>query len=284
MPKKNSAPISYRQENCDRKRVYTTRTRSSNRPGVEIAQANNKFFERMEVMDLKLIVSRLGRTMLGFSGGLLVLGLPQPLWAQSGSISGKVVFVGDAPQAKKIRVTKDNEKCGSEILNEELIVSADRGIKNAVVSVAGVKGKAAGSATIDQKGCFFAPHVVIVPTGGSLDILNNDGILHNFHTQSSKNAVINKAQPGFKKKMTEKFTQPEVFKVVCDAHSWMAAWIVVTNDNSAVSADGGAFKITDVPAGTHKVEVWHETLGKLTKEVTVKVGEEAKITIELSKK
>ena len=235
-------------------------------------------------MDLKLIVSRLGRTMLGFSGGLLVLGLPQPLWAQSGSISGKVVFVGDAPQAKKIRVTKDNEKCGSEILNEELIVSADRGIKNAVVSVAGVKGKAAGNATLDQKGCFFAPHVVVVPTGGSLDILNNDGILHNFHTHSSKNAVINKAQPGFKKKMTEKFAQPEVFKVVCDAHSWMSGWIVVTNDNSAVSADSGAFKITDVPPGTHKLEVWHETLGKLTKEVTVKAGEEAKITIELSKK
>jgi len=238
----------------------------------------------MEIMDLKLIALRLGRTMLAFSGGLLVLGLSQPLWAQSGSISGRVVIVGDAPQAKKIKVTKDNEKCGSEVLNEELIVSADRGIKNAVVSVAGVKGKPAGTPTLDQKGCFFAPHVVIVPTGGSLNILNNDGILHNFHTHSSKNAVINKAQPGFKKTMTETFAQAEVIKVVCDAHSWMNAWVVVTDDKSAVTADGGAFKIADVPAGTHKVEVWHETLGKLTKEVTVKVGEEAKITIELSKK
>jgi hypothetical protein len=30
--------------------------------------------------------------------------------------------------------------------------------------------------------------------------------------------------------------------------------------------------------------VWHETLGKVTKTVTVKAGEDAKVTIELSKK
>ena len=236
-------------------------------------------------MYLKLIVSRIGQTIAVSGSLLLVIGLSQPLWAQSGgSISGRVVFVGDAPQAKKVKVTKDNEKCGSEVLNEELVVGADRGIKNAVVSVSGVKGKPEGSPTLDQKGCTFAPHVVIVPTGGSLNILNSDGILHNFHTTSSKNAVINKAQPGFKKTMTETFAQAEVIKVVCDAHSWMAGWVVVTDDKSAVSADGGAFKISEVPPGTHKLEIWHETLGKLTKDVTVKAGEEAKVTIELSKK
>ena len=277
--------ISYQQENRRLTFAHPARTRSGARAGVEFAQVTDKFFERMETMDLKLMAARIGRTLVAVSGGLLVLGVFQPLWAQSGgSISGRVVFVGAAPQAKKVKVTKDNEKCGSEILNEELIVSADRGIKNAVVSVAGVKGKPQGNPTLDQKGCTFAPHVVIMPTGGSLDILNNDGILHNFHTHSSKNAVINKAQPGFKKKMTETFAQAEAIKVVCDAHSWMAGWVVVTDDKSAVSADGGAFKIADVPPGTHKVEVWHETLGKLIKEVTVKAGEEAKITIELSKK
>ena len=261
------------------------RTRGSDRAGVEFAQGDHKFFERMETMDLKLMAARIGRTLVAVSGALLALGVFQPIWAQSGgSISGRMVFVGNAPQAKKVKVTKDTQKCGSEISNEELIVSADRGIKNAVVSVAGVKGKPQGSPTLDQKGCVFAPHVVVVPTGGSLDVLNNDGILHNFHTHSSKNAVINKAQPGFKKKMTETFAQAEVIKVVCDAHSWMAAWVVVTDNKSAVSADGGGFKITDVPPGTHKVEVWHETLGKLTKDVTVKAGEEAKVTIELSKK
>jgi hypothetical protein len=39
-----------------------------------------------------------------------------------------------------------------------------------------------------------------------------------------------------------------------------------------------------VPAGTYKVEIWQETLGKSEKTVTVKAKEETKLTIELAKK
>lgn len=232
-----------------------------------------------------LIGSVIGGLMLG---GLLFLKTPssQPLLAASaGSIAGRIVLVGEPAQPKKIKVTKDNEKCGAEISAEDLVVSSDKGIKNAVVTLVGVKGpKADNNPVLDQKGCVFRPHVLVVTPGGSVDILNNDGVLHNFHTYSSKNPAVNKAQPGFKKKMTETFAQSEVVKVTCDAHPWMAGWIVVTENPAAVSSDGGTFKLTDVPAGTHKLEIWHETLGKITKEVSVKAGEETKVTIELSKK
>jgi plastocyanin len=206
----------------------------------------------------------------------------------TGTITGRVVLSGEIPQAKKIKVTKDQEKCGQEKTAEDLIVSSDRGIKNAVVGLVGVKGSPAkpdGNLTIDQKGCTFTPHVLIAPAGAPVDIVNSDGILHNFHTVSAKNTAINKAQPGFKKKMTETFSQPEIIKVTCDAHGWMTAWIVVTDHPYVAATDGaGAFKLANVPAGAHKIEIWHETLGKITKEVAVKAGEEAKVTIELSKK
>lgn len=201
-----------------------------------------------------------------------------------GTVTGRVVLVGDAPQPKKLEVSKDKEKCGTEKLSEDLVVSSDRGIKNAVVSVPGLKGKPEATSALDQHGCAFTPHVLLVAVGAPVDILNNDGILHNFHTYSSKNTALNKAQPGFKKKMTETFSQPEIIKVNCDAHAWMSGWLVVTESPSVVTADGGAFKLTDVPVGTHKIEVWHETLGKITKEITVKAGEETKVTIELAKK
>jgi len=205
-----------------------------------------------------------------------------------GTISGRVVFVGEAPALKKVKVTKDGEKCGTEVTNEDLMVGADKGIQNAVVSVVGLKGapaKPANAPTIDQKGCVFHPHVLIAPVGVGIDILNNDGILHNFHTASTKNSPMNRAQPGFRKKMTETFAQPEIIKVSCDAHSWMTAWLVITDHPYIDATDGGgAFKIADVPPGNHTVEVWHESLGKITKTVAVKAGEEAKITIELSKK
>lgn len=208
--------------------------------------------------------------------------------SSGGTISGRVVFVGDAPAVKKVKVTKDSEKCGTEVTAEELVVGSDKGIQNAVVSVAGLKGapaKLANPPTVDQKGCVFRPHVLIAPVGVAIDVLNNDGILHNFHTHGTKNTPMNRAQPGFRKKMSETFAQPEIIKVSCDAHSWMTAWLVITDHPYIDATDSsGTFKIADVPPGNHTVEVWHETLGKVTKTVAVKAGEEAKITIELSKK
>ena len=228
-------------------------------------------------------------------GGLFLWGLAslsgdliRAVSAQStGSISGRVMISGDAPQLRKLEITKDKEKCGTERFADDLVVSADRGVKNAVVSLIGVKGsgvKTDKNVVLDQKGCAFTPRVVVAPAGAPVDILNNDGILHNVHTYSTKNTPINKAQPGFKKKMTETFGQPEIIKLTCDAHPWMVGWIVVTDHPYAVPTDGaGSFKLTDVPPGIHKMEVWHETLGKLTKEVTVKTGEDAKVTFELVK-
>ena len=208
--------------------------------------------------------------------------------AAGGTISGRVVFVGDAPAPKKVKVTKDGEKCGNEVTAEDLIIGSDKGIQNAVVSVVGLKGtpaKPANPPTFDQKGCVFRPHVLIAPVGVGVDVLNNDGILHNFHTAGSKNSPINRAQPGFRKKMTETFNQAEIVKISCDAHSWMSAWLVVTDHPYIdVTESGGGFKITDVPPGNHTVEVWHESLGKITKTVAVKAGEDAKVTLELTKK
>ena len=226
---------------------------------------------------------------LGFSLNVGGRRITTALAASSGgTISGRVVFAGDAPAAKKVKVTKDNEKCGTEVTADELVVGSDKGIQNAVVSVAGLKGapaKPANPPTIDQKGCVFRPHVLITPVGVAIDILNNDGILHNFHTHGTKNTPMNRAQPGFRKKMTETFAQPEIIKVSCDAHSWMSAWLVITDHPYIDATDGsGAFKINDVPPGNHTVDVWHETLGNVTKTVAVKAGEEAKVIIELSKK
>ncbi len=204
--------------------------------------------------------------------------------AQTGTISGTVKFIGAPPAPKKISVTKDTAKCGSEKLSEELVVGPDKGVKWAVVSLVGAKGKPSGPAVLDQKTCQFIPHVVVVPAGGTLDILNSDGILHNIHTYSTKNPSINKAQPGFKKKMTEKFAQPEIIKVTCDAHAWMSGWIVVADSPTAVTDERGSFKLANVPAGTYKLKVWHESLGEQVKEVRVKAGEEVKVTFELAKK
>jgi len=220
--------------------------------------------------------------------GVMLGSVPVTQAQDAGSLSGRIAYAGSPPPKKKLDVTKDKEVCGkSDIYEEALVVGADKGLKNAVVTVVGAKGGkfASQKAELDQKGCQYIPRVVVVPTTGQLDILNSDGILHNIHTSSTANPAINVAQPKFKKVLTQKFTKPEIIKAACDAHGWMSGWIVVTDHPFvAVTDEKGNFAIKDVPPGKYTVEIWHETLGKQVKEVTIKAKEDAKLTLELAKK
>lgn len=206
-----------------------------------------------------------------------------------GTISGEVKFSGTPPTPEKIATTKDQEVCGkTEKVNESLLVGASKGVQNVVVSISNIqRGKKLpeAGATLDQKDCRYAPHVVLSPAGAELTIMNSDGILHNIHTQSTKNPPFNKAQPKFRPKMTEKFAQPETVKLTCDAHGWMSGWLIVEDHPYyAVTDANGTFKITDVPPGDYELKFWHEALGETTQTVSVKAKEEAKVAVEMAKK
>jgi plastocyanin len=200
-----------------------------------------------------------------------------------------VKYKGTPPAPAKLDVNKDTEVCGTTPkTSRERVVGADGGVQWAVVSIPGIaKGKAfpSNKVVLDQKGCEYLPHVVLVPAGGDVDILNSDGILHNIHTYSEKNPPLNRAQPKFKKSMTEKFAQPERIKMACDVHGWMQGWVVVEeNPYYAVTDDKGAFKLTDVPPGDYELKVWQEKLGEATQKVTVKPGADSAVTFELAGK
>lgn len=220
----------------------------------------------------------------------LVLGAPAGVTAQGGgAIAGEVNFVGTPAAPKVIKVNKDNQACGNEKISDELVVGPNKGIQWAVVSVVGAKGsppKPARKPVLDQKGCWFQPHVLLVPPGVEVDVLNPDGVLHNVHTFPKVNPAVNRAQPKFKKVMPVTFgDKPEIMPVRCDAHGWMLGWIVVMGQPYyAVTDEKGAFRIEGVPPGKHTLEVWHEMLGKVTREVEVKVGAETRVVFELVKK
>ena len=208
---------------------------------------------------------------------------PGQATAQGGGTVEVEVKYNGAPVVEKLKVNKDTEKCGTEAVVEKVVVGGNKGLANAVASVPAAKGAKVVKAVLDQKGCKFAPHVVVMAPG-ELEIKNSDDILHNIHTYSSANPAINKAQPKFKKTMTEKFEKPEYIKVTCDVHSWMLGWVAVTPGPAAVTDNNGVAKIEGVPAGKQKVEVWHETLGKQEKEVDVKAGATTKVSFEMKGK
>jgi plastocyanin len=199
-----------------------------------------------------------------------------------GTIEADVKYNG-APQVEKLKVNKDTEKCGTEAVIEKVVVGSGKGLANAVVSVPGAKGASKAKAVIDQHGCKFTPHVVVMQPG-EIEIKNSDDILHNIHTYSTANPSINKAQPKFKKTMTEKLEKPEFVKVTCDVHSWMLGWVAVVPGPAAVTDANGVAKLENVPAGKQKIEVWHETLGKQEREVEVKAGQVTKVSFEMKGK
>jgi hypothetical protein len=226
-----------------------------------------------------------GFVAVAFIAGAAWVIAPRSADAQGGgTVEVEVKYNGPA-QVETIKVNKDTEQCGKEAKIEKVVVGGNKGLANAVASIAGAKGQPTGKkVAIDQKGCKFVPHVAAT-TPGEVDILNSDGILHNIHTYSTANPSINKAQPKFKKTMTEKFEKPEFVKITCDVHSWMLGWIaVMPHPYFGVTNESGVAKIENAPAGKQTVEVWHETLGKVTKDVEVKPGATTKVTVEMVKK
>ncbi len=208
-----------------------------------------------------------------------------------GTITGVVTYAGPAPAPQKVKITKDVQVCGKEQhYKEDLVVGSDKGIKNVVVKITNISaGKPLASLNpdprLDQRYCWFKPHVLLMPVGATLRILNSDGILHNLHTYSKRNPPINTGQPGFKKEMKFTFKYPEAVRVTCDVHPWMNGYVVVAeNPYYALTDDSGKYTLTDVPAGTYTVEFWQETLGTQTQQVTVEAGQTATLNLEFPSK
>jgi plastocyanin len=195
-----------------------------------------------------------------------------------GAVAGTVKAAGAPPAAEKFAVTKDVSACGTEKTKPDLVVGADGALANAMVIVKASKGKKlevpAAPVTFDQKGCEYSPHVLAVPVGTTIQVLNPDGVLHNVHVMGKVNPEANRAMPKFLKKFDWKVEKPEMpIEVKCDAHPWMHAyWFVMDQPYYAVTDASGKFSIADLPAGDYEVEVWHEKLGKKIEKVTITAG------------
>ena len=201
----------------------------------------------------------------------------------AGDIHGKITFDGKAPKMKSLRMDADPVcVANNEVAprKEWLILDENNGLKNVLVfvkespsggSLEGDLNLVEKHAVIDQNGCVYVPHVMGVMVGQKLDILNSDGTLHNIHALPKVNKEFNKAMPRSKKQMTVQFGNPEApFKVKCDVHPWMGAFIgVFDHPYFAVTGDDGSYVISGLEPGDYIIEAWHEKLGSQTANVTV---------------
>ena len=210
--------------------------------------------------------------------------------SNGGSIKGTIK--ASSKQDEKLTISKDKSFCGDTLPAEKFIIGGDGGLKNAVVKLEGItKGKDFASKddpVITNKDCYFVPHVMVARKGAEMNVRNDDPLLHNSHfyimKKGKKKNVMNLALPkqGTLLKKKKILKKAGLKPVQCDAHDFMFAyvWSVAHPYAMATGADGN-FELTDVPAGSYKLTIWHEALGSKTVDVTVEAGKTTATNLKL---
>ena len=238
-----------------------------------------------------------------------------------GTITGKVTYAGKAEEKEFLFSKFPNPKFCPKNPNKEMVKGEKRilptisvsggGLAGAVVAVADIADQAfvdgyKGTDTIAAF-CEFQPYTGVVVAMKSFRVENTDadpddpksvkGVLHNPHSfevmgaSSSTIFNIGLAEKGSKldKPATmRKAKNGSFFRLQCDQHEFMQSFFLpVTNAHFAVTGKDGSFEIKDVPAGKHKLVVWHPGDGKGMKtevEVDVAEGGKASVSPALAKK
>ncbi len=204
------------------------------------------------------------------------------------TVAGGVNYDGAVPNLKPVSMSAD-PTCASKhsgpVPSDVLVLGPAKELGNVFVYVKSGLPDAQWAppstpVTIDQNGCLYQPHVVGVVAGQKLNFLNSDGLLHNVHALPQVNQEFNIAMPAERKSADHQFDQPEaVFRVKCDVHPWMNAYVgVLKHPFFAVSGTDGKFSIANLPAGTYTLEAWHERLGTQEQQVTVADGGTAEVS------
>jgi hypothetical protein len=208
--------------------------------------------------------------------------------AGAASIKGVVTLEGKAPEMAEINMSGTAECAKQHVdpVTEQTIVAGDKGqLKNVVLSIsAGLPPQSFDPppqpAVLDQHGCMYEPHVLAVMVGQKIVIRNSDPFLHNVHALSNENPPFNFGQPNVSDTPIEPLKAAETFRVKCDVHPWMSAYVVgLDNPFFAISGDDGSFAIANLPPGDYTLTAWHEQLGKKETPVKVEAGKPAEVTV-----
>jgi hypothetical protein len=202
-------------------------------------------------------------------------------------IVGTVKVAGKFVPRPPLTVNKNREVCGDHISDESLVVGPENGLRYAVLTLANItKGRAveleAGYA-LDNEKCRFVPHVQAISLGQWIELKNTDPILHSADALLGKQQTLFNAALWPGRALRKPVAYPGVVRINCGVHSWMDAYVVVTdNPYHAVTDLYGAYEIDDIPPGTYKLRLWHELLGTQEKEVRLEPGRELQVNFEIN--
>lgn len=195
-----------------------------------------------------------------------------------GIIEGVVDFVGIAdeqtyPDMKSDPVCADMYTTEGLPLRGDLVVNSNSTLKNVVVYVtAGFPDDkswdlTSGTVNLEQSRCRFIPRILPIQAGQTVQLVNSDPTLSNFHWRSLVNKSTNQTLlPQSESGDAIRFTKPESPFMVSNAiQPWMRSYIAVfEHPYFAVTDEEGRFRIEGLPQGDYTVEAWHELYHTVT--------------------
>ena len=195
---------------------------------------------------------------------LLLVGMANDGRAEEwGKLRGQVVYDGEPPVPKKLKITKDEEECCKHnLVDESLQVHAtSHGLQNVVVFLApsadrkvpvhpDYAGPPHTEPTLDNHACRFALRVVLLRTKQNLIVGNSDPIGHNVMIDAQRNPPLNVTIPsGSSIKKSFEVEERLPVAVSCSIHPWMRGWLLIRDcPYMAVTDEQGKFEMPDVPA------------------------------------
>jgi plastocyanin len=169
-------------------------------------------------------------------------------------------------------------------LHGKVVCKGARDCGDAVVYVAIIAGKTfpppKEHAKMDQKNLVFAPHVLPILVGTTVDFLNSDSVLHNVFTPDACADKFNLGTWPQGETKSYTFKKECAAVLLCKVHPEMEAYVVVVPTPYLASAQAdGSYHISNLPDGSYTVKVWHPKLKAAGKPVTVTGATEANFEI-----
>jgi len=141
-------------------------------------------------------------------------------------------------------------------------------------------------AVMDQVNRAFAPDLLVIPVGSTVEFPNSDSVSHQIYSFSPAKRFQLPLYRG-KPYPPVHFDQPGVVTLGCNIHDEMLAYLLVTDAPwYGRTNETGGWSV-EVPRGRYRVALWHPRLREntedLERELTVGDADRADLTLHLSK-
>ena len=168
--------------------------------------------------------------------------------------------------------------------------SVGRPLPGAVVTAHPLDGTgrkvAAVHAVMDQVNRAFAPDLLVIPLGSTVEFPNSDSVSHQIYSFSAAKRFQLPLYHG-KPYPPVRFDQAGVVTLGCNIHDDMLAYLVVTDAPFFGRTDGTGAWSSDVTRGHYHVTLWHPRLrdneADLERDLTVGESDRVELTVRLSK-